>query len=187
MINKSFNYIVLLQVCSRNHFLLWQNGGNAPDKYALQPGTSFFLTAKTVEELLDRAAKLNFQVADPEPDVMDIDRLFRVLAALRPERVSSTKTCEFLLNGWNTLEDMARSIGVPIDSSDLGEKESLRVAYDKLFYGNNIPAVTPDGQKYNPLFTSSERRSMRGYLRRLWHEITERSGQFSMNGGREAI
>ena len=55
---QSLNYIVLLHVFSRSHFLLWQSGGSAPDQYALQPGTSSFLMAKTVEELLDKAASL---------------------------------------------------------------------------------------------------------------------------------
>lgn len=176
---QSLSYVVLLRACGREHFLLWQSGGAAPDRYVLQPGTSSFLRAATLEALLDGAVKLGCRVAEPTPEVLDLDRLFRMLTALRPERSSSTRTCECLLNGWNTLEDMARSIGIPMDAPDPEEKATLGLAYDKLFYGNNLPALTPAGQRYNPLFSAGERRAMRRHLRRLWQEITVRSGQFS--------
>ncbi len=178
---QSLSYVVLLRACGHEHFLLWQSGGAAPDRYVLQPGSSSFLRAATLEALLDGAAKLGCRVAEPTPEVMDLDRLFRMLAALRPERSSSTRTCACLLNGWNTLEDMARSIGIPMDGPDPEEQAALGLAYDKLFYGNNLPALTPAGQCYSPLFTARERRAIRRYLRRLWQEITARSGQFFMH------
>ncbi|MDD3483973.1 hypothetical protein [Azovibrio restrictus] len=177
---QNLSYIVLLQACGREHFLLWQSGGNAPDMYVLQPGKASFLAGATRADLLAGAAKLGCCVADQEPEIMDMDRSFRMLAALRPERCSSTRTCAQLLNGWNTLEDMARSIGIPMDVPDPEEKASLDLAYEKLFYGNNLPALTPEGERFNPLFTARERQIMRRYLRRLWHQIKARSRQFSM-------
>lgn len=179
MKSKELNYVVLLRACDRQYFLLWRDGGDVPDEYVLLPGSSCFLLGKTAADILGRAAKLGLQVADQEPAVVDIDKVFRLLAALRPERLSSTKTCQHLLDGWNALEDMARSIGVRLDDADFGESEMLRAAYDKLFYGNNLPAVTPDDQSYSPLFSSSERKAMRAYLRRLWKEIFERGGMIA--------
>lgn len=176
---KELNYVVLLRAFDRNCFLLWQDGGEAPDKYVFLPETTHFLLGSTVEELLAGATRHGFQVADQEPVFIDMDKVFGALAALRPERLSSPKTCQLMLDGWNTLEDMARSIGVRLDEQDLDKREILRMAYDKLFYGNNLPAVTPEDQSYSPLFSSSERKAMRGYLRRLWREVVERSGQFS--------
>jgi hypothetical protein len=56
-----------------------------------------------------------------------------------------------MLNTWNILTDIARSLSLPMH----GAKESLDV-YDKLFWGSNIPAVTPEGQKFTPDWSASE-------------------------------
>ncbi len=172
---KKMNYAVSLKICGKYFFLLWRDGGNTLDEYVLLPGTSRFLLGRTAEELLAEAARLGLHVVDQEPAAVDMDRVFGVLAALRPERLSSPKTCQLLLNGWNTLEDMARPIGVRLNAPGTGEREILDVIYDKLFYGSNLPAITPDGQSYSPLFSSSERKMMRAYLRCMWREILERS------------
>lgn len=171
------NYVVCLIILDHRHFLLWQDGGNEPDKYILVPETAFFLSAQTVEDLLRRATRLGLQVTDQDPVLVNIDKVFRVLAELRPGRASSQRTCQLLLDGWNTLEDMARSIQISLDEQqDDYEREVLRNVYDKLFYGNNLPAVTPSNRNYSPLLSSNERKVMRRYFRRLWLAIENKSG-----------
>lgn len=53
---------------------------------------------------------------------------------------------------WNLVEDMERSLGIlkPIESN------ANVSAYDKLFYGNNLPAVNQSGCTYTPTFSSEE-------------------------------
>ncbi len=173
---KELTYIVSLRACGQDYLLLWQDGGDAPDEYIVSPEANLTLLTKTLDELLSKARKLGLKVADQEPTTIDLDRLFRVLAALRPNRRSSERTCQLLLDGWNTIEDMARSVGVPLPETI--DPESLRMAYDKLFYGNNLPSVTPERASYNPLFSSQERKEMRNYLRRLWQAVMETTRQF---------
>ena len=67
---QSLSYVVLLRACGREHFLLWKSGGAAPDRYVLQPGTSSFLRAATLEALLDGAVKLGCRVAEPTPEAV---------------------------------------------------------------------------------------------------------------------
>lgn len=175
---KELTYIVSLRACGHDYLLLWQDGGDAPDEYVVSPDVNQALLTGTLDELLTKAKKLGLKVADQEPTPIDLDKVFRVLAELRPNRRSSERTCQLLLDGWNTLEDMARSVGVPLPETTVDDPESLRVAYDKLFYGNNLPSVTPEEESYNPLFSSQERRGMRSYLRRLWQAVMERTRQF---------
>jgi len=171
-------YAVSLRVCNADYLLLWQDGGDMPDKYCVQPGAMQFLLARTSTELLRKATKFELKIADQEPVVMDLDKAFRVLAALRPNKTSSERSCQILLDAWNTLEDMARSLNISLEGK-IEDMELLHVAYDKLFYGNNLSPVTPVNENYNPLFSSEERRVMRSYFRQMWCEILERTGQFS--------
>lgn len=103
--------------------------------------------------------------------VVDIDRVLGSLSGLREGRSSSQKTCETLLDGWNTLEDLARSVHMNVRGQNKGEKEILQNAYDKLFFGNNLPSVTPVDRCYNPIFSLSERKAMRMHIRHLWRCI----------------
>ena len=176
MNSKGTNYVVSFKACCQQVFLLWQDVENLPSAYVLRPDTSRFLSGKTREELLDSAVKFGLHVSEQETAAVDVDRTFKVLTALRPGRLSSTRTCQFLLNGWNTLEDMARPLGIGLNNVNSDEREILQKAYHKLFYGNNLPAVTPNDQSYSPLFSSTERKAMRTYLQRLWREIIEKSG-----------
>ena len=175
MSTQELGYVVCLMAGGRQYFLLWQDGGTAPDKYVLLPKTSQFLLARTTEALFESATKLGVQVADQSPALVDMDRVFRALATLRSGRAPSLQTCQLLLDGWNTLEDMARSIQIlPDEQQSEDEREILGKVYDKLFYGNNLPAVTPANRNYSPLFSSIERKVMRRYLRHLWQGILER-------------
>jgi hypothetical protein len=173
MIRESMNYVVLLRTLGRSHYLLWREGEGAPDEYVIRPGSSQFLMANSLAELLAHAKHFGFRVADSEPVLIDLDEMFRVLAALRENRASSKQTCQALLEGWNALEDMSRAVDISVTGDALYQKEALRSAYDKLFYGNNLPAITPPNRSYAPLFTSEERKSMRMYLRATWKRILE--------------
>ena len=111
--------------------------------------------------------RLSLQVSDEATVFFDIDAMLRALAGLRDGRASSISTCKQLLDGWNLLEDLARSLDLAMNEGSARDKQVQSKAYQKLFWGNNLPAVTPEGKTYLPLFLASERRLMRRYLRGL--------------------
>ena len=82
-----------------------------------------------------------------QSDIYDFDQLANWLAQPRAE----TLDCLALLNTWNMLADVARSLSLPMH----GAKDSLDV-YDKLFWGSNILAVTPEGQRFDPDWSAGE-------------------------------
>jgi hypothetical protein len=67
---------------------------------------------------------------------------------------------ELLLDAWNLFGDVARSVGVPLDDRS-AERHTL---YDKLFAANNLPAVTPPGERYEPRWSESELAGLREVL-----------------------
>ncbi len=62
--------------------------------------------------------------------------------------------CEAFLAAWNLFADVSRSTGASFDA----DRERTNKIYDKLFWGNNIPAVTPEGKCYIPLWPRREKR-----------------------------
>ena len=50
-------------------------------------------------------------------------------------------------------------------TSEASRQGDIDSAYEKLFYGNNLPAVTPDGASFHPLLSDGERAALRALLR----------------------
>ncbi|WAC18646.1 hypothetical protein OVA24_15545 [Luteolibacter sp. SL250] len=71
--------------------------------------------------------------------------------------------CGSFLTAWNLYVDVARSVG-DRGSAYLDSDSSLDAEYDKLFHGNNFPAMTPPGQHYIPSWSDSERDNIRKHL-----------------------
>ena len=63
--------------------------------------------------------------------------------------------CNKILAAWNLFGDVATSLGEPgavfrrMDSQ-------FRAIYNKLFWGNNLPSVTPEGSRDIPEWSSDE-------------------------------
>jgi len=98
---------------------------------------------------------------------INFDKFFTVLRNLRTGKASTTKTCHVLLNGWNFIEDMGRTFNLKKELKRLRSK-LLNKAYDKIFYGCNLPAVTPEGKSYSPLWSREEIAAMRTEFRVIW-------------------
>jgi hypothetical protein len=66
----------------------------------------------------------------------------------------------YFLNFWNHISDLANSVGETF-YGDLRE-EVIDMVYNKLFWGNNLPAVTPKGKKYKPIWNGEQRKILVG-------------------------
>jgi hypothetical protein len=63
--------------------------------------------------------------------------------------------CETFLDAWNMFDDLLLSSGKPKLLFD-GEAKFDEGVYDKLFWGNNLPSVTPEGRHYEPIWSKRE-------------------------------
>jgi hypothetical protein len=84
-----------------------------------------------------------------EPILHDLDSVAAWLA--RPVRAID---CDAFLTAWNLFADLAASTGAGFEPDD----ERTRQIYDKLFWGNNLPTLTPPGEHYVPRWRAAERR-----------------------------
>ncbi len=158
-------YVVRWLAGDKERFLLWRDGGSEPDRYATLPDTGQLLTARTKQELLSLAGRNRLDVSEQEPHVIDLHAVGAILDRLRPNRPLSDRAARVLLDAWNALEDLARSVGTPFMDHDL-PRDRVELLYDKLFHGNNLPSVTPEGDRFHPLLSDHERQWLRTLLRR---------------------
>ena len=99
---------------------------------------------------LDSYAKFRGLKLEPdEPSEFDFDSVERWLSRLDRGSID----CDLFLNAWNLFGDIASSNG------NAAFQQSSRAAgrvYDKLFWGNNLPAVTPAGELYVPVWSERD-------------------------------
>jgi len=184
--NKNIYYLVRWMYNDKDFFLLWYDGGANPDGYVLRNQKEpTLLITRTKNEITEYAQKYGFRLSPQGESVLDFNELSKALKRLRPNRHLSQKMSEVFLNFWNTLDDISSSTKIQLISQDLFHKEDLDRLYEKLFYGNNLPPVTPEGSEYFPILVDKEQGIIRNFFRHAIKTIStmidiglEKNGEF---------
>ncbi len=71
--------------------------------------------------------------------------------------------CNETLKAWNLSGDLARSLG-PSGSHFIDHDQAADGLYDKIFHGCNLPAMTPEGQEFQPIWNADEIRLIQELL-----------------------
>ncbi len=107
--------------------------------------------ACTPEELMATAGMRDVLLGSNEPADYDFDRIRAWCAAPNGTGID----CAAFLNTWNFLDDLARlSDGAETPYTRLSREAAA--CYDKLFWGSNLPAVTPPGERFEPDWRADE-------------------------------
>lgn len=117
------------------------------------------LTAATEEALMAVARSRDIAPVDCVPADYDLDRIRAWCSS--PE--ASGMDYSVFLDAWNLFEDMA---GIP-DGADMPRPRLSRgdtACYEKLFWGCNLPAVTPPGKGLVPEWRVDELAQIRSVL-----------------------
>jgi hypothetical protein len=114
------------------------------------------LSFQNTEDLLGYAASRGLSVCVEDPLLHDLDVIAEWLGTGDVRSVN----CEDFLAAWNLFEDVSRSVGGSFDDN----RKLTEKIYEKLFWGNNLPIVTPEGKSYEPIWTKRELKIMREVL-----------------------
>ena len=162
------HYRVRYRLDGLDRYLIWFSDDS--DGVVLETGRSV-ASFRTRSDLDSFAESRGLAFEPGEPAEFDLDS---VEAWLR-EPDGSTVDCDVFLNAWNLFGDIASSRG---DASLERSSLSAGRVYGKLFWGCNVPAVTPDGEQYVPSWSDREvaelRRNLSGGIR-LMREVTGRA------------
>jgi hypothetical protein len=133
-----------------DRYFLWESGDDIPDRVVLDDAGELRLFSS---EAAARAAEGDELSTEP-PTIYDLDALD---AWCRSDAVPAD--CSPLLEAWNLFGDLPRDENL-FAAAD-GQQNDL---YDKLFFGCNLPAMTPPGQEYIPTWTSGEIHALKRVL-----------------------
>ncbi|GAB2588378.1 hypothetical protein [Spirosoma areae] len=137
-----------------DQYLIWIRGD--PDSVLLDDRHIPVFSSEVA--LAQYAGSINIPIVNEEPGLVDLDAAERWL-----QDTDNPIDCENLLTAWNLFLDVSCALDVPFKGNRYYYKHRspLRdTVYDKLFYGNNIYNLTPDGDYYTPVWSDRERRKI---------------------------
>lgn len=138
-------YPLALKIGERTLFLLWASDDWGLDRLLADGGR--LVSFSNEESAREYAQAENLPLARREElHLHDLDDAARWL------RADTEPDCGVLLEIWNLAGDVARSVNEPFE--DRGGV--LDDVYNKLFFGNNLPSMTPRGEHFEPEWSEEE-------------------------------
>ncbi len=101
------------------------------------------------EDLLEFTQKAGIAIEEEVSAKYDLDLLNDWL-----KNPTGLIDCQDFLNTWNLFTDVTTTLGIEFNGNK--NEEARNLVYDKLFFGNNFPAITPEGKEYIPQWTKKE-------------------------------
>jgi hypothetical protein len=149
---------LLYRLDGEDGYLIWISNDNDG---VVADARGFVPTFSDVDAVQAYARPEQYELESEEPKLHDLDW---VAAWLKVP--GKPVNCRKALEAWNLFSDAARSIHVhgmgstfePLDSQFPG-------IYDKLFWGSNLPSMTPEGRHYDPEWSPDELTALAEVLR----------------------
>jgi hypothetical protein len=149
-------YIFSYQLSSDVRYLIWvSNDEDSKNDRFVTDAQGIIPAFTSLEALQAYAAEKNLPLPTPSStDPINFDSIVEWLSTN-----SDLPACDDLLNAWNAFSDMHSSIQRKSAFSEVNFTN--KVIYDKIFWGNNLPAVTPEGEHYDPSWSADELETMK--------------------------
>ena len=144
-------YVCIARLDQHDVVFLWETGDDAPDRVVLDETGAIVTFAD--EHAARQSGTETLPVTEGQVTRYDLDALEAWCRSVAP-----IGECSPLLNAWNLFGDLPKS--------DLYEavNEGATPIYDKLFWGCNLPAMTPPGEHYVPTWTETETATLKRLL-----------------------
>jgi hypothetical protein len=148
-VGKLEYFVLWYRLYAKDGFAIYISG----DKDSMAVGPDGFIPTFARPEILRRYVDINkYELAKEKPILHDLDWL-----ANWKQMKSGSVDCPEALAMWNLFGDVANSLSERgAQFLDLDSQGRFRSIYNKLFWGNNLPAVTPEGCEYIPEWSSDE-------------------------------
>lgn len=157
-------FIVKIVLDRKDNFTLW-GGEDDADRFYVQEG-KVVIFAKT-DELFHFVETNGIKlyeldtVSKKEPfTVLNLDKLAHWVK--HPTKHINTSLC---LNAWNYAGDLDATIPFGFEKYQGQKNKLVDKIYDKLFAAQNLPAFSPNGQYYIPIWKQSEVLLLRDIMR----------------------
>lgn len=146
-------YIFWYRLDGGDAYLIWYS--NEQDGVLVDEG-GCVLSFPDRGSLLKYAESQGLSIEAEESTLHNLDELVRWLNSGDTNLIE----CDNYNGAWNLFADVSHSINGDFDA----DKDLTQKLYDKLFWGCNLPSITPEGEQYHPAWTKRELKIMRDVL-----------------------
>jgi hypothetical protein len=140
-------FALLYRLNAENRYLIWISNGK---DFVAADAAGLVQTFENTASVQAYAELNHYSLESEEPVLHDLDS---VVAWTKAPGVPVD--CRNALAAWNLFADVARSIqgrGIAFDHLD-AQSPSI---YEKLFWGDNLPSISPKGRHYVPEWSPGE-------------------------------
>lgn len=137
-------YVYWYHLDAKDSFLIWfsnDKGGFVVDE------SGFIPSFENKNDLKNYADEIQIDVDLNNPNLIELDSVKDWL-----NNGGEIKDYNPFLNAWNLFEDISVSTNDVFDK----DKEITNDIYNRIFWGSNLPAVTPEGESFTPTWTKKE-------------------------------
>ncbi|MGE5194888.1 MAG: hypothetical protein ACM3U2_20540 [Deltaproteobacteria bacterium] len=134
-----------LRLDGDDKFVIWFQ--NAHDDFVCAPDGRL-VWARSTGEIVTAARDRGITLVSEDAILYDFDRISDWCRC----RAAETVDCNVFLNAWNFFDDLAGIHEFP-DSNFAMLSRAAANRYDTLFWGCNLPVVTPPGERFEPSWT----------------------------------
>src|SRR5271169_6096115 len=138
---------LLYRLSAEDRYLIWI--ANEKDSVVVEAG-GLIPTFKNIASVQAYADANHYSLEREQPELHDLDWVAEWTKA-----PGAPVDHEKALAAWNLFGDVAKSIYETEFSFDQLDSQSPRI-YDKLFWGSNLPSMTPSGRHYEPEWSQDE-------------------------------
>lgn len=136
-------YPIVILYLGKQHLCIWKT--DEADEF--ETDGRCLLVFNSINEAKHYLEGKGLNFSSDEAVVYDLDGFLKEVNFEEPD----PKT---VLYFWNMFSDMARGLGLEFS----GDGKKVNKIYEKLFFGNNLPTVTPEGESYTPVFSDREKK-----------------------------
>lgn len=141
-------YIVRFDLLHKKYYTIWFL--NDDGHYLTDCGQLIYFESHVNAKDYCNSKKIRLK-DDSDVDIYDVDYLTQWLKSEYKEI-----NCSVFLDFWNTVQDMAKSIGEHFYGDENGEDNIILYVYNQLFYGTNPEAMREDGELYYPKWDNED-------------------------------
>jgi hypothetical protein len=144
---------------AEDRYFIWVWSEQTEQTLLVVDAAGFIPSFENPLKLRDYAALNCYGLESEKPRLHDLDWVASWTVSPR-KRVD----CKKALNAWNLFADVAASIGDRGSAFKHLDSQLPEIIYEKLFWGNNLPSMTPKGAHYEPEWSIDEIRSIANLL-----------------------
>lgn len=143
-------YPVSIKYLQKELFLLWFSD----DIDGVVVEKNKILIFASMQEILAYSKTKNIDIVIDAITLYNFDKITLWLSKYKNEKI----ICHEILNIWNFFTDISKSLNIKFIGNN--KDKITNKIYNKLFWGSNLPSVTPKGKFYIPIWRKSKRKKL---------------------------